>query len=77
MTMRIGINGLGRMGKLALRVARENENWDVVHINEPNADAMTSAHLIEFDSCDPSITPLLTASDGKTCCKLLLKPHLG
>lgn len=38
------------MGKLALRVAWENKNWDIVHINELGADAVTSAHLLEFDS---------------------------
>lgn len=48
--MRIGINGLGRMGRLALRAAWSRPELDFVHINEPNTDAAGVAHLLEFDS---------------------------
>jgi len=47
---RIGINGFGRMGRLALRASWEWPEFDFVHINEPNGDAATSAHLLTFDS---------------------------
>lgn len=50
MTIRVGINGFGRMGKLALRAAWENPNLKIVHINEVDANVKTSAHLLEFDS---------------------------
>jgi len=50
MSVRVGINGFGRMGRLALRAGWENPDIEFVHINEPNSDAGTSAHLLTFDS---------------------------
>jgi glyceraldehyde 3-phosphate dehydrogenase len=50
MTTRIGINGFGRMGRLALRAGWTWPELDFVHINEPAGDAATSAHLLHFDS---------------------------
>ncbi|HMR75204.1 MAG TPA: ArsJ-associated glyceraldehyde-3-phosphate dehydrogenase, partial [Polyangiaceae bacterium] len=44
------INGFGRMGRLALRASWDWPDFDYVLINEPNAGAETSAHLLEFDS---------------------------
>lgn len=50
MSIRIGINGFGRMGRLALRVAWEWPDFDIVHINEVSGGPKTAAHLLEFDS---------------------------
>ncbi|KTG17776.1 MULTISPECIES: ArsJ-associated glyceraldehyde-3-phosphate dehydrogenase [unclassified Guyparkeria] len=52
MTIRVGINGFGRIGRLALRalVDRPELDLDVVHINEIAGDAACMAHLTEFDS---------------------------
>ena len=50
MTIKIGINGFGRMGRLAMRVAFDNEKFEFVRINDPAGDAHTLAHLIDFDS---------------------------
>lgn len=50
MTIRIGINGFGRMGKLALRAGWDREDLEFVHINEVEGDAACHAHLLEFDS---------------------------
>ncbi len=47
---RVGINGFGRIGRLALRAARGWPELDFVHVNELNGDAATSAHLLTFDS---------------------------
>ena len=47
---RIGINGFGRMGRLALRAAWEWPELEFVHVNELNGDAATAAHLLTFDS---------------------------
>jgi len=47
---RVAINGFGRMGRLALRAGWEREDLEFVHLNEPNGDAATAAHLLEFDS---------------------------
>jgi glyceraldehyde 3-phosphate dehydrogenase len=59
--MKVGINGLGRMGRLALRAAfgglfrpeddpRAGNRLEVVHLNEINGGADAIAHLLEFDS---------------------------
>lgn len=59
--MRVGINGMGRIGRLALRAAlgaaerpeddpRRRNRLDVVHLNEIKGGAVATAHLLEFDS---------------------------
>jgi glyceraldehyde 3-phosphate dehydrogenase len=50
MTIKVGINGFGRMGRLTMRVAFDWDNIDIIQINDPAADAATLAHLINFDS---------------------------
>ncbi len=50
MTIRVGINGFGRMGRLALRAIWPHANLNVVQINDPAGDAETMAHLLNFDS---------------------------
>ncbi len=50
MTIRIGINGFGRMGKLGFRSGWDNPAYEIVHINEIRGDARCHAHLLEFDS---------------------------
>lgn len=59
--MRAGINGMGRIGRLALRAAfgaaerpgddpRAGNRLEVVHLNELKGGAAATAHLLEFDS---------------------------
>ena len=50
MTIKIGINGFGRMGRLVLRAAWEWPEFEFVQINDPAGDATTHAHLLNFDS---------------------------
>ncbi len=50
MTIRVGINGFGRMGRLALRAGWQHPDLHWVHINELKGDAATAAHLLTFDS---------------------------
>src|SRR6266508_5053814 len=50
MSTRVGINGFGRIGRLALRAAWEWPEITFSHINELKADAATSAHLLTFYS---------------------------
>jgi glyceraldehyde 3-phosphate dehydrogenase len=47
---RVAINGFGRMGRLALRAAWGRDDLRFVHVNEPEGDAATAAHLLCFDS---------------------------
>jgi glyceraldehyde 3-phosphate dehydrogenase len=50
MTTRIGINGFGRMGRLALRAGWGRPDLEFVHINEIAGGPPTAAHLLTFDS---------------------------
>ncbi len=47
---RIGINGFGRMGRLALRAGWDGPDLTFAHVNELHGDAATAAHLLTFDS---------------------------
>jgi glyceraldehyde 3-phosphate dehydrogenase len=59
--MKVGINGMGRIGRLALRAAmgaaerpaddpRAGHRLEVVHLNEIKGGAAATAHLLQFDS---------------------------
>lgn len=50
MTIRVGINGFGRMGRLTLRTAWGDPELQFVQVNDPAGDAATLAHLLNFDS---------------------------
>ncbi len=50
MSIRTGINGFGRMGRLTLRAAWEDPAIEFVHVNDPAGDPATLAHLLRFDS---------------------------
>jgi len=50
MTIRVAINGFGRMGRLGFRVGCDNPAYDIVHINEIAGNSHAMAHLLEFDS---------------------------
>ncbi|MCP4288342.1 MAG: ArsJ-associated glyceraldehyde-3-phosphate dehydrogenase [Gammaproteobacteria bacterium] len=50
MTVRIGINGFGRMGRLGMRVGWGMPELEIVQVNEISTDATGSAHLLVFDS---------------------------
>jgi glyceraldehyde 3-phosphate dehydrogenase len=59
--MKVGINGMGRIGRLALRAAlgaaerptddpHANNRLEVVHLNELKGGADATAHLLSFDT---------------------------
>ena len=59
--MKVGINGMGRIGRLALRAAfgaterqsddpRASNRLEVVHLNELKGGTATTAHLLAFDT---------------------------
>jgi glyceraldehyde 3-phosphate dehydrogenase len=50
MSMKVGINGFGRMGRLGLRAGWGRAGFAVVQVNEIATDATGSAHLLQFDS---------------------------
>ncbi len=50
MTLRVAINGFGRMGRLVLRAGWNTPGIEFVHINEPKGGIECAAHLLQFDS---------------------------
>lgn len=75
--MAIGINGMGRMGRLALRAAlggvrrdakdpRAESGLDIVHVNELRGGAATAAHLLEFDSVHGRWHAAFEAEEGRS-----------
>ena len=72
MTLRVGINGFGRIGRLVVRALVDRPGLELVHINDPNSNATTSAHLLEFDTvhgrmqADVSTDGTTISLDGST-----------
>ena len=64
MTTRIGINGFGRMGRLALRAGWGRPDLEFVHINEIAGGPETAAHLLTFDSVHGRWPRSVTVHDG-------------
>jgi glyceraldehyde 3-phosphate dehydrogenase len=50
MTIKVGINGFGRIGRLLMRAAYDWSDIEFVLVNDCAGDAQTLAHLLEFDS---------------------------
>jgi len=74
--VRVGINGMGRIGRLALRAAfgaaeradddpRAGNRLQVVHLNELKGGAAATAHLLQFDSVQGRWRESI-AADGET-----------
>lgn len=74
--MRVGINGMGRIGRLALRAAmgaaerpeddpRRGNRLEVVHLNETKGGAAACAHLLEFDSVQGRWRGARIAAEGE------------
>ncbi len=63
MTVKVGINGFGRIGRLALRESWGAAGFDIVHINEIAGDAKSAAHLLRFDSVHGTWDKDIRASD--------------
>ena len=49
MSVRVGINGFGRIGRMVYRAALENSEVEVIAVNDIT-DASTLAHLLKYDS---------------------------
>ncbi|MDH5394101.1 MAG: ArsJ-associated glyceraldehyde-3-phosphate dehydrogenase [Gammaproteobacteria bacterium] len=65
MSVRIGINGFGRMGRLGFRAGWDKKEFSLVQVNETATDATGSAHLLKFDSVH-GIWNHETSADGNT-----------
>ncbi len=63
----VGINGFGRMGRLAMRAAWGWPELKFAHVNEVAGDAVTGAHLLMFDSVHGRWSREAAAEEGMLC----------
>ena len=61
MSIRVGINGFGRIGRSIMRVAMAHKDIDIVAVNDLT-DTATLAHLLKYDSIMGNLTADITAS---------------
>ncbi|MBB1329676.1 ArsJ-associated glyceraldehyde-3-phosphate dehydrogenase [Pseudoalteromonas sp. SR43-7] len=64
MTIKVGINGFGRMGRLTLRAAVDWPEIEFIKVNDVAGDAKTHAHLIEFDSVHGRLAQQVSSDDN-------------
>lgn len=75
--MKVGINGMGRIGRLALRAAmgaaerpeddpRGGNRLEVLHLNEIKGGAAATAHLLAYDSVQGKWKAPIEATDDHT-----------
>ena len=78
MTIKLGINGFGRIGRMIFRTSLNNPDVEVTAINDLT-DTKTTAHLLEYDSVHGLLNRSVTADkncidiDGKTIKKFSYK----
>ncbi|MFT9205778.1 MAG: type I glyceraldehyde-3-phosphate dehydrogenase, partial [Liquorilactobacillus mali] len=64
MTTKVGINGFGRIGRLAFRrIAETSESLEVVAINDLTSPAML-AHLLKYDTAHGQFDAEISATDN-------------
>ncbi|HEQ79050.1 MAG TPA: type I glyceraldehyde-3-phosphate dehydrogenase [Euryarchaeota archaeon] len=65
MTVKIGINGFGRTGRLAMRAAEMTEGVEVVMVNTRSGDAKQIAYLYKYDSVHGIVFGEVIGQEGK------------
>ena len=64
MSIRIGINGFGRIGNLSFQAALEKEGVEVIAINDPFIAADYMAYMTKFDTVHGKFNGEVEGSDG-------------
>ncbi len=62
MTIKIGINGFGRIGRMVFRIAADTPGVEVAAINDLT-DTNTTAHLLQYDSVHGRFNKTVTSKD--------------
>src|ERR1700674_1929002 len=63
MKTRVAINGFGRIGRNAFKIAFAREDVDIVAVNDLT-DTKTLAHLLKYDSILGNLKQTIKAGDG-------------
>ncbi|MDR2090223.1 MAG: type I glyceraldehyde-3-phosphate dehydrogenase [Clostridiales bacterium] len=64
-TVKIGINGFGRIGRLVFRAAAANPGVQVVGINDPFIDLDYMKYMLKYDSIHGQFKGEISDKDGK------------
>jgi len=67
MSVRIGINGFGRIGRLVLRASLNNPDVRVVAINEPFMNIDYIVYMFHYDSVHGRFKGTVANNNGKLC----------
>ena len=65
MTIKVGINGFGRIGRLVLRAAADNPEIDIVGINDPFIDLDYMVYMTKYDTVHGAFRGEVEARNGK------------
>ncbi|MFW6333919.1 MAG: type I glyceraldehyde-3-phosphate dehydrogenase, partial [Desulfosalsimonas sp.] len=63
MAIKLGINGMGRIGRLVFRAAFNRPDIEVTAVNDI-MDTATLAHLLTYDSVHPKLDAEISAKEG-------------
>eukprot|EP00922_Rhytidocystis_sp_ex-Travisia-forbesii_P021334 GHVS01031260.1.p1 GENE.GHVS01031260.1~~GHVS01031260.1.p1 ORF type:complete len:338 (+),score=44.74 GHVS01031260.1:102-1115(+) len=76
MTLGLGINGFGRIGRLVFRAALENPNIKVVAVNDPFMNLDYMVYQLKYDSVHGMLKEEVKAEGGKLVVgKLIVEVH--
>ena len=64
MSIKVGINGFGRIGNLAFQAALEKEGAEVIAINDPFIEADYMAYMIKYDTIHGKFDGEVKAENG-------------
>ena len=65
MSVKVGINGFGRIGNLTFQAALEKEEVEIVAINDPFITADYMAYMVKFDTVHGRFKGEVRAEEGK------------
>ena len=65
MSIKVGINGFGRIGNLSFQAAVQREGVEVVAINDPFIDPEYMAYMTKYDTVHGRFSGIVEAKDGK------------
>lgn len=64
MTVSLGVNGFGRIGRLVTRAALEHPDADVVAVNDPFLTLEYAAYQLKYDSVHGVLAQEVSYADG-------------
>jgi glyceraldehyde 3-phosphate dehydrogenase len=65
MSIKIGINGFGRIGRLVMRAAQKNPNIEIVSVNDPFITTDYMSYMLKYDTVHGRYPGPVASEDGK------------